>query len=102
VAVEPVPVATHAPTGAEPRHERVPTLRLDAKGHIIANRTPIALGEDEIEDNRRRDDAKHEKRDEDDGENHGRYTQESYLTAIPTYYMQRDPYLFKEARADVR
>src|ERR671925_127159 len=93
VAVKPMPITTHAPARAEPRHERVPSFRLNPKCHVIANGTPIALGQDEIKNNRRRDDAKYKKSDEDDGKNHGRYTQESCCTAVPTNYMPRDLYL---------
>jgi hypothetical protein len=102
MAVESMPITAHTPARAEPGHERIPPFRLDAKGHVVANRAPITLRKDEIEDNRRRDDAKDKKRDENDGENHERYTQESCNTAIPTHYEPRDFYLLREARADVR
>ena len=74
--MESFPVAAHAPAGPEPRHDRVPPLRLHAQGHVIADRAPVAIRQDEEEHDRSHGDAEHEESDEDDGKYHGRDIQE--------------------------
>jgi hypothetical protein len=82
VTMETFPIAAHAPTGAEPRHERVPALRLHAQRHVIADGATIAIREDEKEHDRRHDDAQHEEGNEDDCEDHGSHIRESGSTSL--------------------
>lgn len=75
--VQTLPVAPHAPAGAEPWHQRVPPLRLHPQGDIIADRTAVAIRKDEEEHDGRHDNAQREECDKDNGEYHGRHIQES-------------------------
>ena len=75
VTVEPIPIAAHAPAGAKPGHEGVPSTGLHAQGHVIADGATISIWKDEEEHDRCHDDAQHEERDEDDGKDHGRHIQ---------------------------
>jgi len=69
--VQSLPVASHAPARAEPRHEDVPPLRLYAEGDVIADGAPIAIREDEKKNDRCHDDPQNEEGNQDDGKDHG-------------------------------
>ena len=69
--MQPVPVASHAPARAEPRHEDVPPLRLYAERDVIADGAAISIGEDEEKHDRRHDDPQNEEGNQDDGKDHG-------------------------------
>jgi hypothetical protein len=100
--METFPIAAHAPTGAEPRHERVPPLRLNAKGHVIADRAAIAIRQDENKHDRRHDQAQHEEGSEDDGEYHGRTSENQILRRLPRLGVPREPYRLTATRVDAR
>ena len=99
--MESFPIAAQAPAGTEPRHERVPALRLDAQRHLIADGATIAIREDENKRDRRDDDAQYEEGNEDDGEYHGSI-QESGSTAIASNLGAARTVPLREARADAR
>lgn len=102
MTVQALPVAAQAPTRAEPGHERVPSLRLHAERHVVADGAAIAIREDEKEDDRRHGDAQHEEGDQNDGEYHGPHIQESGFAATVHKAGVARTVPFRAARADAR
>ena len=102
MTMEPFPIAAHAPARAEPRHERVPPLRLDAQRHVIAYGATIAIRKNENEHDRREDEAQHEESDEDDSEYHGTTSRNQALQRLPENRRPATTGPATEARADAR
>lgn len=100
--MESLPVAAKAPAGAEPRHQRVPALGLNAQRHIIADGATVAIREDEKEHDRRHDEAQHEERNEDDSEYHSATSRNQAPGRVPMNPRPREPYRITEARVDAR
>ena len=71
MTVQPLPIASHAPAGAKPGHESVPSPGLNTQRHLVAEGTTIAIREDEEEHDRCHDDTQHEEGDENNGKDHG-------------------------------
>ena len=63
-----MPSALVAPARPHVRHEEVPAARFDAEGRRVAIRATVSLGDDEVEEDRRRDSPKDEEAHEDERE----------------------------------
>jgi hypothetical protein len=83
MAMKAFPIAAHAPTGAEPRHEGVPALGLHAQRHVIADGATIAIREDEKEHDRRYDNAQYEEGNENRSEYHSATSGNQALRRLP-------------------
>jgi hypothetical protein len=103
MAMEAFPIAAHTPARTEPRHERVPALRLHAHRDVIADGTTIAIREDEEEHDRRYHDAQDEKGNENRSEYHSATSREAGSKARAYELEPRENRTdFREARADAR
>src|SRR2546423_11126255 len=62
-----MPTALVTPARAKPRHEQIPSARLNPQSDGVAVRTTIALRQNEEEHDRGCDQTKNEEADKDDG-----------------------------------
>lgn len=82
-----MPAALIAPARPHVRHKKIPASRFHAQRGRITVGAPVALGNDEIEEDRGGDSTKDEEANEDDREQNRVSQSESLLHEGPSFHM---------------